>query len=77
MRETLFTSDEIMVDDYVRIARKPTSVERRAWDNTWVNEMDACVGRIGPVRWVEQGRGVSVQFDYNAWFFPMYVLEKV
>ena len=66
--------------DQVRILRKAKTRER-GWENSWVDPMDAAVGKIGTVFSIAFGGqhdvGVEVRGLPMRWGFPDFVLQKV
>lgn len=68
----------LKVGDKVRI-EIPAPDYWGGWDNTWVDEMDDTVGKIGVI--VEDnlktGFMIEIEDSNTSWEYPYYVLEKV
>ena len=66
--------------DQVRILRKAKTHER-GWGNSWVDQMDAAVGKIGTVfsTAFEGQHDVEVEVPglEDVWGFPDFVLRKI
>jgi len=66
--------------DQVRILRKAKTRER-GWENSWVDPMDAAVGKIGTVVSTAFGGQHDVEVEVQGlpepWGFPDFVLQKV
>ena len=69
----------IEVGDKVRIKRKAKDREL-GWKNSWVEEMNIAVGKVGEVRSDKGECGFTLHFSnkaINGFVFPFFVLEKV
>ena len=68
----------LKVGDKVKILRKVVDYED-GWGNSWPEDMDTLVGKTGEI--IEDGGGVGLKVfleeEYDWWFFPYFVLEKV
>jgi hypothetical protein len=66
--------------DKVRVTRKPTKEELDGWYNTWIEEMDAAVGKVWEVISTD-GDQIELAFGWRtedrSYDFPLCVLEKV
>jgi hypothetical protein len=45
------------------------------WDNTWIPEMNECVGKIGTIVNLDGVRGIQVRFDKEVYKFPIQALQ--
>lgn len=70
---------EFKKGDRVRILRK-AQAGARGWQNSWVPEMNAAVGKIGRVTFVDPDRKHDVEVDVRGiigYGYPDFVLELV
>ena len=65
----------IKVGDRVRVIREAKD-EEDGWKNTWVSNMDFCIGKIYTV--IENCDCSGFMLDYKiGFYFPYFVLEKI
>jgi hypothetical protein len=71
-----FVTTTFKVGDKVLIIRKAKSHERD-WENSWVEEMDNSVGKIGIVKHISTGLkyNIDVEYDGETLGYPSFVLE--
>lgn len=64
------------IGDKVKILRKAKSYEM-GWRDSWIDEMDKFIGKVGKVEDFVGAFGVFVAFKPGSFHFPFFVLEKV
>ena len=67
----------IKAGDWVKVIRKAIDFEQE-WQNSWVEDMDACVGKVFQVSSDNLGHGFVLNSSGRSigYWFPYFVLRK-
>ena len=75
-----FKSLNLKVGDKVLVVRAPNPREKRLWDNTWIDKMNAFINHIYEVQRLYPPANNSIELEdriMGSFYFPPWILRKV